>query len=667
MKESRVGAVLLFVLSLMLYAQTAKYDYALDDKIVITNNQITQRGAEGVFMHFKHDAMDGFWANEYGIPVEELKKGALVAGGRYRPLTLATHTLEWAVLEESPGTSHVINAILYAALVLFIYLWVRILLKEPEPGRFYMSTAFWAALLFAVHPLHTEVVANIKGRDEILSFLFGAAALYYSQKAFDGGKPADMWKPVLLLMLGYFSKETTVTFIAVWPAALWFFRRSSIPETIKWSWQPVAAALIYLGIRSLVIEGGGNSTQLMNDPFLNADFSQKWATVALTFAAYYKLIFLPWPLTHDYYPFHLPFTEASSQYLNWSHPAVILGLLITIFLLVLAIGGTLKRDKRVFGLFLFFITFLPVSNLLFPIGVFMNERFMFIPSLGIILSVLLLVRARINAPLGAGKLRPVLMLVVAAVFSVLTVMRNKDWKNDETLALADVKTSVGSAKAQMGAGDALIKRIALENNQTQKNQLINDAFKHLKRSLEIHPGYFPPRDLLAQLYFYSGQYEESVKWYKACAQMKPGRPQFVQNMTAGARKLKEIEDYPAALRAFNQVLEQDPANINALETSAEIYARHMGNTKKAFELLQRGLQIAPDNGLLIEKMGIVYAMNQDFENAFTYFNRAMELRPDDPGVMRNMGVTYMQLGDEQKGRELMEKARALEKAGNEPQ
>lgn len=660
MKESRVGVLLLFILSLMLYAQTVSFDYALDDKIVITNNQITQRGFEGLFMHFKHDAMDGFWANEYGVPVEELKKGSLVAGGRYRPLTLATHTWEWAVFKEAPGISHMVNAILYATLVLFIFLWVKRLLKEPEPERFYLSTAFWAALLFAVHPLHTEVVANIKGRDEILSFLFGVSALYYGIKAYDSGKPNQMLLPVLLITLGYFAKETTVTFVAVWPATLWFFRRSSFVETLKWSWQPLLAAIFYLWIRSLVIESGGEPTQLMNNPFLNATVSQKWAAVVLTFSAYYKLVFFPWPLTHDYYPYHLPFTEASAQFPEWSHPAVILGLLITVLLLILAIGGTLKRDKRVFGITLFFITFLPVSNLIFPVGVFMNERFMFVPSMGIILSVLLLVRARLNAPLAAGKIRPVLMLIIAAVFAVLTVIRNRDWKNDEALALADVKTSVGSAKAQMGAGDALLKRIKDETSQTEKNKLISEAFAHLKTSLEIHPNYFPPRDLLGQLYFYSGQYEESVKWYKACAQMKPGRPQFVQNMTAGARKLKENEEYPAAERAFNKVLEQDPNNINALENLAEIHARHLGNTGKAFEYLQRGLQLDPDNGLLTEKMGIVYAMNQDFENAFTYFNRAMELRPDDPGVMRNMAVTYMQLGDEQKGRELMGRANALE-------
>lgn len=650
----------MFILSVVIYAQTTVYDYALDDKIVITNNQITQRGFEGVFMHFKHDAMDGFWANEYGVPVEELKKGALVAGGRYRPLTLATHTMEWAVFGEAPGLSHLINALLYAVLVFFIFQWLKLLFKEKEPGRFYESTAFWIALLFAAHPLHTEVVANIKGRDEILSFLFGAAALYTAQKAYDKDDLRQMWKPVLLLVMGYFSKETTVTFVALWPASLWFFRRSSFVEVLKWSWAPVLAAGVYLLIRSTVVQSGGEPTQLMNNPFLIADASQKWATVALTFTAYYKLIFVPHPLTHDYYPFHLPFTEAVSQYPEWSHPAVVLGVLITGLLLAVSIWGTFKRDTRVFGLIIFFITLLPVSNILFPVGVFMNERFVFIPSFGIILSVVLFITHRTQQPVFSGKFSPVVLIAVALVFSVLTIKRNMAWQNDETLALADVEVSVGSAKAQMGAGDALLKKVKDETNTTKRNKMINEAYAYLTKSLEIHPQYFPPRDLLAQLYFYSGQYEESVKWYKSCAQMKPNRPQFVNNMVVGARKLKENEEFDAAVRAFDMVLTQDARNIDALENAAEIYARHMGNTAKAFEYLQRALEIEPDNGLLNEKMGIVYAMNQDFENAFTYFERAMRLRPEDPGVLRNMGVTYMQLGDEQKGLELMEKAKALE-------
>ena len=651
---------ILFLAAFVLYVQTVDYDYALDDKIVAANNQITKRGFDGMFLHFKHDAMDGFWAEEYGVPVEELNKAPLVSGGRYRPLTLITHSIEWALFGNSPGLGHFVNTLIYGLLVLFIYLWLRSLLKEEKSIPFWRSTAFWASLLFAAHPLHTEVVANIKGRDEILGFMFASAAMYQAQKAYDNNRLNDLWKPSMLLFLSFLSKESTVTFVAVWPASLFFFRSATLTKALKWGVIPVIVALVYLAVRQSVINSGGEPTQLMNNPFLWASESEKFATVFLTVAAYLKLNFWPWPLTHDYYPFHLPFMPDGAQYPEWSHPAVLIGLLLFATLAAVAVIGTFKRDRRVFGILLFFITFLPVSNILFPVGVFMNERFMFIPSLGIILTVLLTVRTEHTLRSQSAKKFIVPALLIAIIFGAVTVIRNQAWRNDSTLALTDAATSKGSAKAQMSAGDAYLKQVKEENNPQKKSELIKKCYEHLNRSLEIHPDYFPPHDLMGQLYFYAERYEESVKWFDRCARMKPGRPQFTNNMFAGAIKLKDNEEFDKSLAAFNMLLERDPQQIRALENAAEIYARRKGNTETAFQYLQRALEIEPQNAGLHEKTGIVFAMNNQFERAFEYFDKAESLAPRNPSIIKNKGITYMQLGNEEEGRKLLQKAERLE-------
>src|SRR5690606_8652604 len=125
--------------------------------------------------------------------------------------------------------------------------------------------------------------------------------------------------------------------------------------------------------------------ELMNNPFAEAVGMDKWASILVTFAAYIKLSLIPHPLTHDYYPFHLPFVEAATKYPAISHPAALFGLLSTIALLGLALWGLLKRNVLGFAALLFWGSFILVSNVLFPVGVFMNERFMFAPSLGILL------------------------------------------------------------------------------------------------------------------------------------------------------------------------------------------------------------------------------------------------------------------------------------------
>ena len=94
---------LIFLFGFFLYANTISFDYALDDKIVITNNEFTKKGVAGIADLVSNDSMVGFFG----------KKKNLVSGGRYRPLALVTHALEWEVFGKNPSISHFINALLY--------------------------------------------------------------------------------------------------------------------------------------------------------------------------------------------------------------------------------------------------------------------------------------------------------------------------------------------------------------------------------------------------------------------------------------------------------------------------------------------------------------------------------------------------------------------------
>ncbi|MFA4852260.1 MAG: hypothetical protein WC599_07050, partial [Bacteroidales bacterium] len=161
----------LFGFALLLYANSLFNQYALDDRLMITENQFTKKGFNGIGDILSTDSFVGFFG----------KQKNLVAGGRYRPLSHITFAIEYALFGFNPFIGHLINILLYAFSCLLVY---KALLKLFPSGNkhWYLTIPFIATMLFIAHPIHTEVVANIKGRDEILSLLGSFGALYFILK-----------------------------------------------------------------------------------------------------------------------------------------------------------------------------------------------------------------------------------------------------------------------------------------------------------------------------------------------------------------------------------------------------------------------------------------------------------------------------------------------------
>ena len=143
----------------------------------------------------------------------------MASDGLYRPITRVMFAAEWEWGGGKPGLGHWMNVLLYALTGYVLYR----LLNRLTANTF---LSFTASLIFIAHPIHTEVVANIKSRDEILSFLsclfaMGSYMDYLVKKSWTG-----MIGSFALLFLALGSKESAITFIAVIPLMGWFFNRS---------------------------------------------------------------------------------------------------------------------------------------------------------------------------------------------------------------------------------------------------------------------------------------------------------------------------------------------------------------------------------------------------------------------------------------------------------
>lgn len=655
--------VILFVFGFLLYAQTVNFEYALDDKIVIISNQITTRGFDGVMDHFFYDSMDGFWAEQYGIDVADLDKDALVAGGRYRPLSLVSYAIEYELFGENPWWSHLINALLYGATGLVLFNLMMRLFPSSLEKDIWKTIPFWTTLLFIAHPLHVEVVANIKGRDEILSLLFGLMALIQTLKYVDSKNNQNLIWAFGLLFLSLMSKETTIAFVALGPLMMYFFNIGKMSDWNKSFVTLLGAGVLYTLIRYVVIGGGEDTvvTELMNDPFLYAEGGERLATIFLVFAAYIKLLFIPYPLTHDYYPYHLPFLEEGQQYAAWSDVGVIAGLLMMLGLLWVIVKGFKSKSIYAFSALFFLGTAILISNLFFPIGVFMNERFMYAPSIGMLMALTYFLLEEL--PAKAKSFKPVtaigLMGVVAIVFSGMTLSRSQAWKNDSTLALTDVETSAGSAKANMAAGDALIKEISEEKDPDVKTEMINEAYGYLKTSLDIYPEYFPPLDLLGKLYFESGNYAESIKFYGYCVERKPANQSFKDNIFYIGNKLAQELRYEEAVQAYDKALTYSPNDKRYLLAAAQVFARDLKNPSRALPYMEKAYQFYPNDADVAEKLAITYAMLNRYPDAIQILEPLYQANPNNASIMKNLGIAYYQSGQIERGTVLVEKSQTL--------
>jgi len=614
------------IIAIILYANTLGHDYTQDDAIVIYDNMYTQEGISGIPGILTKDTFFGFF--------KEAGKEKLVSGGRYRPFTLIMFAIEWQIFGRNPFVGHLVNILLYALLCIMIYKTMLIMFfgQRSKSDKKLLIFVFLASLFYACHPIHTEAVANIKGRDEIMTFLGSVIALWaifkyhYSQRA----------KWMLIAFVSFFialmSKENAITFLAIVPVAILLFtpkKEKKISTAFKCTLPFLGAAVLFLIIRFSVLgmDFGGAPNELMNNPFLKIQGNQyvsftgmeKLATNFYTLGKYIVLLIFPHPLSHDYYPR----TIDIMQFSDWQ---VILSVLLY---LGLAIGFFVfyKKDKYISFAILFFLATLSiVSNIVFPIGTNMSERFIFIPSLGyaIILARLL------TKYISNYKIIWAISGIILLAYSVKTVLRNNVWKDDFTLFTTDVLHNDRSAKLLNAAGGALSTKAADMPDGPKKTEYLNKAIGYLDKATKIHPSYRNAYLLLANSHYYLKEYEKSILYYD--------------------QSLKYDPDFKDAIKNLPIVLREG--------------GRHMGQNVKDYDLaekwLLRAVQMNPQDYESTRLLGITYGIRGYHEKAIQFFQKAIDLRPDLADNYTTMGTAYQQMGNLEKAREYYNKAVELD-------
>ena len=627
--NARLQAWVIFALGFLLYANTLSHGYTQDDAIVITDNMFTTKGVPGIGGILKYDTFYGFFKEE--------GKAKLVAGGRYRPLTLVMFAIEYQLFGQNPFIGHLVNALLYG-LTGFVLYWLLLqLFKRKDNSVEAHFIALAASLLFIAHPIHTEAVANIKGRDEIVAALGSLAALYFSFKAFWTQNNRLNIVAGGLFFLALLSKENAITFVAIAPLTYYFFTKATSKQIIFQTLPFAVAAVLFIAIRTSII-GFGNGempVELMNNPFLKwqgnhyVPFSapERLATVLFTLGKYAQLLVFPHPLTHDYYPRQVGIMTFG----DWR---VLLSLALYVGITIYAILGFRKKDPISYGILFYLLTLSIVSNLVFPVGTNMAERLLFLPSVGFCLAIAIgLQRIFFSKKLTAFKqLYPAfgVLLLLSLLFSIKTITRNPAWESNFTLFTTDINTSPNSAKLRNAMGGELITQSVKEKNEQRRLEMLKEAAGHLQEAINIHPTYKNAYLLLGNCYNYLQQYDQSVAYYQKALELDPNYKEASNNL------------------AITYV------------QAGRFYGEKQGNLLKALEYLQRAYQLQPNDYETVRLLGVAYGISGKVQEAIEYFTKGTQLQPNNAGAWYDLGSAYYNAGDATKGAEYIQKAQAIE-------
>ncbi len=604
-RNNWLPAVLLFALAIALYFQSINFTYVLDDQIVFTKNEYVKKGFAGIGDIMGKETFQGYFGEQKN----------LIEGGRYRPLSLVTFAIEHQFFGLNSRVSHFINILLYALTALLLYRVLCMIL--PARNQWFFSIAFIATLLYVAHPIHTEVVANVKGRDEILTLMGALATMYFSLRYIATEKIYHIILSCIFFFLGLLAKENALTFLAVIPATAYCFTNASWKKILMITAPLLVVAILYIVLRLEVIgfllSRGKPVTDLMNNPFVEMNVSEKFATIFFTLGRYVKLLFFPHPLTHDYYPYQIPIMQ-------WTDWQSILSLLGYIAMGVYAVYGLLKKHLVAYGIFFYLATLSIVSNVPFTVGTFMNERFVYVSSIGFCL-ILAYWLCKV-LPEKMGKTGQMIGMGIAGIFLagyiVKTVLRVPAWENALSLNKAAIKYSSESARANCFMGTALFEEYRDPNIDPKlKEELLEQITFHLNKSLSIYPRYG------SALIMQSGIVAEHYKKDRDLDKLLDNFYKLLEKK----RNLPFIEEYMDYLidRA-----DADKLAAFCYKTGYELFGRKVRDGNYAIKYLNYGLKAAPNNARLNYGIGKTYEAMGKSDKAQTYLDRAYKLDPSLP-------------------------------------
>lgn len=603
-------------LGFILYANTLGHQYTLDDFSAIKENWVTKGGLKNLGIIFSTEYRYGSWNSP---------------GSLYRPFSLAMFAFEWQMAPDKPFLMHFMNVLLYAITGYVLWnTWRRILVNYPP------ALTAMAVLFFMAHPIHTEVVANIKSRDEILALLFGTLALNAIWKYMDLQKAGYLIGALIWYGLAMFSKESAITFLALFPLTMWFFSDKSVSKIISTAALMLIPAGIFLLVRKQVLGTQAyqevfsildNFIVATTDPAYRSAHPgvDRLASAFMMCGKYLQVLLFPHPLVCDMgYP--------QVQPVGWGEWKAIAGFVVYAGMFIWALMNLGKKHFLSFAILFYLIAFSLFSNVLVLIGTSYGERLQYIPSLGFAFALAWAIckafkindLTQIWNPNNKGTLVWGLAGFLIMAYSLKTVFRNGAWYDSASLYAADVPTSPNCAKLNYHNALEVTKNGLDEKTGELKDRAqVEKGVEAYNRTIELYPEYHDAYGSRGLAYFRLGQYDKAFDDYQVAIKYRPNDAKVLSNMGFIYFMRGQLEK---AEEVYRKSIQYDPRFIDARRNLGAVLAMKK-NFPAAIEQWQEGLKYEPNNATLLFYIGSAYKDMGQPEKSGEWFERAYAIDP----------------------------------------
>ncbi|XP_070977131.1 protein O-mannosyl-transferase TMTC1-like [Oncorhynchus clarkii lewisi] len=617
----------LLALCALCYSNSLHGEFVHDDVWAILNNPDVRPGSS-LQSIFSND----FWGKRMADNTSHKS---------YRPLCILTFKLNILLGGMTPLYFHVVNVCLHCAVTcLLMHTCDRCVFDDPR-------LAFLTALLFAVHPIHTEAVSGIVGRADVLAcMLFLLAFLSYirSVGVCDSAdclpSTVSVWVLGASLLLGTCAmlvKETGITVfgVCVFYDALVLCRKplllhlsgSKIKDLLRISVpflkRACAVSLYVAVIMSFRLWLMGGSMPLFSEQDNPASFSPHLLTRFLTYC--YLLVFNAWlllspaVLCYDWQVGSIPLVESLWDMRNVA--ALLLGVVMVALCLhcVMSLQRLENRGVLLGVLFLVF-PFIPASNLFFRVGFVVAERVLYMPSMGYCILV----------AHGLGRLCSVVgrwgtttltvsTLLLLLLFSWKTVQQNDIWLSREALFRSGIQTLPHNAKVHYNYANFLKDR--------GRHQ---EAIHHYKTALRLCPRHASAMNNLGTL---TRHPEDAEHYYRTALDTNPQHNRALFNLGNLLKSQGKKEEAEALLR---DSIRFGPHFADAYSSLASLYAEQK-RFAEANDVYLQGIESCPDSSDLHNNYGVFLVDTGEGDLAAAHYQHAVRLKPVHYVAMVNLG------------------------------
>lgn len=634
---SAVRFVAVAAACVLCYGNSLRGELVHDDVWAIVNNPDVRAGSS-LRSVFSND----FWGKRMADNTSHKS---------YRPLCILSFKLNVWLGGMTPLYFHVVNVLLHTAVCcLLLVTCERCVFSQSRP-------AFLAALLFAVHPVHTEAVSGIVGRADVLAcLLFLLTFLCYVRSV--GEAPCPSQTPptrsplslALSLLLGSAAmlvKETGVTvfgvcllydaFVICRTPLLSLLCLSGFRDLLRVS-RPLlkrtallsAHVALILSVRLWLM---GGSMPLFSEQDNPASFSPLLLTRFLTYSFLLsfnaRLLLAPVTLCYDWQVGSIPLVESIADVRNVS---TLFLATVTASVCLQCVRSLRRQPSRevLVGLLLLVLPFVPASNLFFRVGFVVAERVLYMPSMGYCILVshgltrlCSLVGRWGSAVLGLST------LLLLLLFSWKTVAQNQVWLSREALFRSGIQTLPHNAKVHYNFANFL--------KDTGRHQ---EAVHHYNIALRLYPRHASALNNLGTL---TSDLHEAEHFYRKALDINAQHNRALFNLGNLLKSRGEAEEAEELLK---NSIRFGPQFSDAYSSLASLFAEQK-RFAEAKAVYLKGIEHCPDSSDLHNNYGVFLVDTGEGALAVAHYQQAVRLKPEHHVAMVNLGRLLRSINDNQ--------------------